>query len=497
MRKRCLNVLILLFCLALTACGNDEQQQPYTMGNVSMAADGQENTEATPMPTITPMQSNTGEISEDVAYAKEEAELAKELEEKGYGKVLETKDNREGVSLGIYYNFYSPSLKRTVENFNLSQDAYWLEIKEYDSYNNVLMDIMRGTGADIFYLKNMPFELFADKGVLEDLTPYFAGSKVICKEQIFTSVWRAGSVNDKYVGVIPGFNLQFYLVEKGVATNGEWTLEDYFALGEKYPDSKLEEHVQEPSYYFVNFLDAALQPFVDWGKMSCNFDSDDFRNLLRKIKENADKEYPESKAGSLAAKLYEKEYLVYKVNLSTSHEPQMSNYTILKDTFLEDFDCVGMPNAEGIPMYELFYQEMYGINANSDHKQAAWAFVEYLFSEEYQKNLDYSMFMARSDFMEEMLDAEINYMFEKDYYTTNRFTGEKIKLNDLTGFTERDKEQFLYIVENAYRNTMGDSEIFYIVREESAPYFAGDKSLDEVVKIIQNRASLYLDEYKN
>ena len=68
---------------------------------------------------------------------------------------------------------------------------------------------------------------------------------------------------------------------------------------------------------------------------------------------------------------------------------------------------------------------------------------------------------------------------------------------DTEPITEEDKENILYILEHSYRDTMEDSEIFWIILEETGPYFAGDKSLDEVVKLIQNRCSLYLDEYKN
>ena len=39
-----------------------------------------------------------------------------------------------------------------------------------------------------------------------------------------------------------------------------------------------------------------------------------------------------------------------------------------------------------------------------------------------------------------------------------------------------------------------DDAIADIVMEEAEPYFAGDKDLDTVVEIIQNRVQLYLDE---
>ena len=41
-----------------------------------------------------------------------------------------------------------------------------------------------------------------------------------------------------------------------------------------------------------------------------------------------------------------------------------------------------------------------------------------------------------------------------------------------------------------------DQSIYAIIEEQIGAYFAGDKSLDETVKLIQNRASLYVNENK-
>ena len=38
------------------------------------------------------------------------------------------------------------------------------------------------------------------------------------------------------------------------------------------------------------------------------------------------------------------------------------------------------------------------------------------------------------------------------------------------------------------------NKVVSIVLEETAPYYAGDKSLDEVIGIIQNRVQLLLNE---
>ena len=43
---------------------------------------------------------------------------------------------------------------------------------------------------------------------------------------------------------------------------------------------------------------------------------------------------------------------------------------------------------------------------------------------------------------------------------------------------------------------MGDGTLVRLVRETCGPYFAGDKTLDETVALVQNRIGLYISEQK-
>ena len=44
------------------------------------------------------------------------------------------------------------------------------------------------------------------------------------------------------------------------------------------------------------------------------------------------------------------------------------------------------------------------------------------------------------------------------------------------------------------RIELSDSELLEIVMDAAGPYFAGDKTLDETVELIQRRAQLYVNE---
>ena len=188
----------------------------------------------------------------------ESTDLATALNEDPYAEI---KASREEI---ITIGSMAPKswAQRPVDAFNQSQDKYWLEIMHYDSLDALLMDISRMQGPDIFYLLNVNADMMAQKGVLEDLTPYFENSEEVSKEKIVPAIWRAGSVGEGEYFVIPRFFSQFYLVEKGYTDNGVWTTGDFFALAEKYPEGMLHEYIKSPRDMLYNALDGSLDSYT-------------------------------------------------------------------------------------------------------------------------------------------------------------------------------------------------------------------------------------------
>ena len=55
-------------------------------------------------------------------------------------------------------------------------------------------------------------------------------------------------------------------------------------------------------------------------------------------------------------------------------------------------------------------------------------------------------------------------------------------------------QEFLEMAESSHPDNSALNIIRNMILEETDTYFAGDKELDETVKLIQNRVQLYLDE---
>lgn len=388
--------------------------------------------------------------------------------------------------------------KKMVDSFNKSQDKYWVQLHQYTVLDHILLDIMRKQGPDIFFMMHMDYNSLAESGMFEELTPYFESSEVVKKEDIVESIWRAGSVGEGYYYVIPRFVPSICLVEKGYTDGGEWTIEEYLKLAEKYPEGMLDRNIATPEKVLSRNLVLAIDEYIDWEKRTCSFDSKEFIALLENLKSLSTKKYDTLLDKNTAEQLYQKSLLVYSCNL-TWHQ-DMNDYKDLRDTLLQFCEIAGVPNEEGKVKYRMSYDAMYGINAESENKEGAWAYLEYLLSEEYQtaaqggtnlmKDGKYS---PRLDVLEASLDAEITAGQEDRAYHMNSYTKETVK--GIAPFTEEDKQVILDIVKNCYCDgAMSSAKINIIINEELAYFFEGTKSAQEVAKIIQSRISLYLME---
>ena len=62
--------------------------------------------------------------------------------------------------------------------------------------------------------------------------------------------------------------------------------------------------------------------------------------------------------------------------------------------------------------------------------------------------------------------------------------------------TEAQMDRFWKLYESTEQITGRNDALLDIICEQAQPYFAGDKTLEETAKLIQNRASLYVNENK-
>lgn len=166
---------------------------------------------------------------------------------------------------------------------------------------------------------------------------------------------------------------------------------------------------------------------------------------------------------------------------------------------------LGYPREEGNGIY-VNTRALY-LNANSECKEGAIAFFEFLLSEEEQ--LKYVTYDVAEQMQEEGLNILVGHskQFPVSLKAYDKIVDTELKkdmenlIHTDTGivqldilYTDEMLEQFYFILEHAQPSNYYAEAIYNIVAEELAPYFSGDISAQEAAKKLDSRVQLYLDE---
>lgn len=434
---------------------------------------------------------------------------------------------KEIITLGTMW--LAPEIEKAVLGFNETNHEYEVRVINYaegfgydtpnelydESYAKFNMDVMTGNGPDLIDLKDNGYEVYMKKGVVEDLYPYLENSSVVKKEDLNKTLLDSYSVDGKLACIPPCFYVGSYVARKtDVGDRYGWSVDELIELVESRPDAELMDCVNKTWVYMLcTKLDSSH--YYDLTTGECHFDSEEFKRVLEFVNQFPDK--------------HENEGLAYWEREGSS-EPQMiadgtmllkpmsiHNFTDVQYTsalFQGDFTYIGYPTADGRCGSELGSMDIVGIYSKSEHKEGAWKFLEYLLTEEFQRNMsEWSSFPSLNRvFKEELaeaktpqwkLDAEGNQVLDENgnpiEVSTGSYAYDDFKV-DYYAVTQEEADQITELIagiDNKGGSPRGDMEIQEIIWEEAQPYFAGQKSVDEVTEIMQNRVSLYIKENMN
>lgn len=183
---------------------------------------------------------------------------------------------------------------------------------------------------------------------------------------------------------------------------------------------------------------------------------------------------------------------------------------------------VGFPSTGGAGSSFTPQQSM-GISASSEAKEGAWTFVRgqllsggNVTGHWVDSGLPshYAGFSINRETFEEQIRMGSEYYWT-DPYNGEVFTdgnGDPVEFSEcgiavgrpgdivlmayLFAPTEAQMDRFWKLYESTEQITGRNDALLDIICEQAQPYFAGDKTLEETVKLIQNRASLYVNENK-
>lgn len=382
-----------------------------------------------------------------------------------------------GKTILVYQvNFASSTLKEVVTQFNKENEKYFVYLDErdfsieYDDYvARTNIELIAGKGADIIdYYAVDNITSLAKKGVFENLEPYIEENNM-SKEAFFEGTFRDFETGDGLYGL--GFCQSIdavYMKEdfakqsdslEGMLNNMEIYTEDavFSTLYQRFPSAVLS--------YFLE-MSPDIYGMLDWEKGTCDFENETWNRMLENsMRYGKGEQQPDS------------EEITMRVTGGTFDSYALEELEAQEREMVP----VGFPTEDG--MTQKVWIDTVCMNANSEHKEGVWEFMQYLLSSTSQHIL------AKTDFP--VSRSEFETLCRKELANPSVVT---IVDYEPVYVSEEHIETVSRILEEAQLPVQKNEEILNIILEEVEDYFSGDKTIEQVTEIIENRVTMYLAE---
>ena len=405
--------------------------------------------------------------------------------------------DKETITVGAMY--VDDNIKKAAIAFNKKSNKYQVEFKDYsneeDPQTKMNADIIAGNVPDILCLSGLSVDQYAEKGILEDLTPYYEKDSDVSTDDLIPSVAKAMQIDGKYYYIAPGFYVNTLVgAAKTVGTEPGWTMDDLKKILDEHKDARpfYSENKNDNLYSFITMN---ISDYVDWSTGECSFDGQDFKDILEICNRGSNEETEYSEDSPSEPSLVKEG----KVLLTNGGSLDMESVELYEAMFNGDITFIGYPNKDKDGSYFSFDNQL-GIYSKSKVKDAAWEFLKTFLTKEYQG--------GRNNLYSNPTRQDAFDMLVKSKTATEKYTdelGNEVEplqsgwgwddLNvEIGPLTEKQAQMYIDLVNNTDKTGEYNDEIGNIITEEAKAYFSGQKSLDETADVIQNRVKTYVNE---
>ena len=362
-----------------------------------------------------------------------------------------------------------------VATFNGSSNEYKVKITAINSLEQLNIQIIAGDIPDLIQVHYpFPFESYVTKGIFEDLNPYFEDDPEVT---LVPAVHRIMSTDDKLFRVVPGFSAMTLIGHSNyVGTENGWTFEEMKQCLANAPEgSTIFPDFWNKEIILLFLLYQNIDEFIDWESGKALFDTPDFKELLELA--NSHSGIPPEFSSDKPMVLEGRELIIHDTFMTLEHFVNMDNFMGGKAVYK------GFPSSKknsGI----LFPTELtLAMTSACANKDGAWNFLRTMLLTD--KNIQ-TIPAVQSKF-----DLAVKLAMTPGRFNVNPITKEQL---DIVVMTQGQYEKFINFLNGMGPVISGNLALQTIIEEEVQAYFEGQKSVDEVCKIIQNRAQTYVSE---
>ena len=435
------------------------------------------------------------------------------------------------ITVGGRYIDYQ--IKRALMKFNRTSEEYKVVFKDYSQYDNKAnnyngayealdKDILSKNDApDILFVDayGMDYKSYISKGIFADIEKFMDADESFNKADYLENVLEAGKVNGHLYMISPTVAFQTLAGKKSIfGDKTHWTMSEFLemhrSLGEG--EEMLKESTRD-SYGSIMLMIAENEFIDDNG--NCSFDSEDFKDILAYLKDLPADSTAYEELWKNNDNYWQERELSYSKGTTKLYNAYIYNFDMIPEleAYLgEEVALIGFPTAsEGVPGVMIQPNSELAINANSKVTAGCWEVIKYLLSDEYQNQFSgdrsgsnsYNgsyQFPLKKSIIEKKMQNDILPNYYTDYdedgnevqKEQNRYVWVGDTRVEKRKSTEEDVKRIYDMVTSANFFVRENKDITDIIMSEAQPYFDNQKSVDEVVDVINSRVRLLISQQR-
>ncbi|MBR1693069.1 MAG: extracellular solute-binding protein [Lachnospiraceae bacterium] len=387
-------------------------------------------------------------------------------------------------------------LKDAAYRFNQTSAEYKVEFKDYQGDASKLnAALMQGGMVDLLCMEGLSKEHYLKQGSLCDLNTFLANSTVIKKDDLQEIVYQMlTDEQGRLYSWTPGFVIEAVMGDRETVGEQQASLEAIQQMQSGLDEGMELYYGMDTVTMFRNLMQANLQHFITPDGSHCSFQKDDFFRLLQ-LAETFGTVSDEDEELSMPQKVQNGQVVYVGETISD-----------FLDIMFYDRMFGGKPAFPGYPAYDNpgNFFSCYGMETaiveQSEHKEGAWAYLEYLTSKEYlMQYCRMSFFPVRKD----CIDEYINIMSATQPYVDSLgiqhpayhgVAGYDDYEVELGALTQGQISEFRTLLDHLYMPPQLEAEAWDVITEETGRYFAKEISKEQCAKNLEERMALYLEE---
>ena len=419
---------------------------------------------------------------------------------------------------------YTYDLQQQIVDFNLASDEYRIRFVDYTRYNTdddpdagqtrLGDDILAGNVPDVL-IADQQFSVskYVSKGLFADLYTFIDKDESMKREDFLQNMLAGCEIDGKLCEIPTSCYIQGLIGPKEtIDTFRDLTIREFVDKLSTLPegvsffrDGDVTRADLLQSLFLINYSN-----FIDRKTGKCSINNDECRALLEFVKMMPEKsiwDRDDFDSSAFDWDAYNNQFRDGKAIAQTISIGEFSGirdyaYSYEKNT---ELDFIGFPAPDRAGMSFTTANLKFLVSAKGAFPDASWEFVKIFLTDDYQTNQSWGFPVKKA-----ALDAKKQAMLDQikeneknrdedgdttgdgiigvaqetiidDVYYRREVTASDVET--VYGYACTAKKQFVY-----------DTSLFDIINEEASAYFAGTKSLDEILPLMESRITIFLSE---